>query len=144
MAEQVDMSDTNPSALSPFLEDFDYEAAVPTSSLFAEGGIDMEEAIRTSGRFTDQYNTMTNHALCAHPPDSSCSQLDRLTETYGGESWDRMVTEEDIETFEQDDGGDMTEQEMWEPFNDGEMDEVGDEDKENLAPFNGLVRRRSE
>ncbi len=37
----------------------------------------------------------------------------------------------------------MTEQEMWELFNDGEVDEGGDEDKENLAPFNGLVRRRS-
>ncbi|KAL9034226.1 MAG: hypothetical protein Q9180_005523 [Flavoplaca navasiana] len=144
-AEQVDMLGTHSSTLSPFLEDFDYEAAVRTSSLFTEGKIDREEAIRTSPCFTDQYNTMTNHAMCAHPLDSSCSQLDQLTEMYGGESRDRMVTDEDVETFEQETGGDMTEQEMWELFHDGEVDEGGDEDedKENLAPFNGLVRRRS-
>ncbi|KAL9039168.1 MAG: hypothetical protein Q9180_002692 [Flavoplaca navasiana] len=143
MAEQVDMSDTHLSALFQPLADFDYEAAVCNSSLFTKGEIDREEAIRTSARFTDQYNTMTNHALCAHPLDPSCSQLNQHTEAHGSERRDRMVTDEYIETFEQETGGDVTEQEMWEIFNDGEVDEGGDEDKENLAPFNGLVRRRS-
>ncbi|KAI4272405.1 MAG: hypothetical protein LQ337_005316 [Flavoplaca oasis] len=146
-AQQLDMSDTHPSALFQPLEDFDYEAAVRTSSLFAEGETCMEEAIRTSARFTDRYNAMTNHAMCAHPTDSTCSQLAQRTRAYGGESWEPMVTDEDIEIFEQETGGDMTEQEMWELFNEtGEADEGGDEDedKENLAPFNGLVRRRSE
>ena len=143
MAEQEEMSDTHPSTLLASRGDFDYEAAVRTSSLFTEGEIDMEEAIRTPAHFTDQYNTTMNHAMCAHPLGPSCSQLDRLNETYEGGSGDGMITDEDIETFEQETGADMTEQKMWELFNDGEVHEVGDEDKENLAPFNGLVRRRS-
>ncbi|KAL8979254.1 MAG: hypothetical protein Q9205_005361 [Flavoplaca limonia] len=144
MAEQEDMSDAQPSTLFPPLEDFDYQAAVRTPSLFTEGEIDREEAIRTSARYTDQYNTMTNHAFCAYALDPSCSQSDQFIRAYGGESRDRMMTDEEIETFKQETGGGMTEQEMWELFNDtGEADEGGDEDKENLAPFNGLVRRRS-
>ncbi|KAL8884266.1 MAG: hypothetical protein Q9192_006886, partial [Flavoplaca navasiana] len=144
--QQVGMSDTHPSALVPPIGSIDHEAAIRTASPFTRGEIDREEAVRTSARFNDQCNTMTNHALCAHAADFSCSQSDRLTETYGGEGWDGMVTDEETETLGQETGGDMTEQEMWEIFNDGEVDEGGDEDddKENLAPFNGLVRWRSE
>lgn len=54
---------------------------------------------------------------------------------------DSMITDEEIERFEDENGvGEMTEEEMWAIFND--CDEQEDE-KENLAPFNGLVRRKT-
>lgn len=56
-----------------------------------------------------------------------------------GAPGDLMITDEEIERFEEKTGfGEMTEEEMWAIFHDCDEQE---DDEENLAPFNALVRR---